>query len=679
MIRVERQLPPKFFLQQSVKNEVEYLLKFSREEAEIRRNSRGFKSRSKDYKIQKFRKELLYRLKEKLATDFNFKCAYCENRTEGELEHFRPISSARGLKGDFSFEHYWWLQYEWNNLYHACTTCNRNKASWFPVKGKRVELITPYENLSKEKALLIDPCNDYPEDHFAYEESGEIVALTENAKITIDILKLNRPQLIRLRRQVINEQLKHLKNIKNPKSEIRKLENNNENLDFLGARRFVTKKWLNKTQKKISKRRLSFSQVEVMNSYITEIEIKNFKKIRNLKFQISDKAAEKGEAPWLVFLGENGVGKSSILQAIAMTLSDPKYFSKFINKRSILNNKSESGNVLLKTDDEPGILKISLSKKPEAIISTYKKVPNYVIGFGATRIYKQKNLKSEEQRKFIRIGNLLDHTIAIINPEDWLLNLPPKIFSNAGAIIIKALAFGKGWKIHKKRGKIYITKGSLTQSLDSLSDGYKSAISLIVNIMAALRKSTSGFDDISGIVLIDEIELHLHPKWKLKFIKSFRAAFPKIQVFATTHDPLCLKGLYDREIVLIKETKRGGINCISELPSIEGLKAEQILTSEYFGLSSTIDPEDEEEFNRYYFLLGKVNLKEDERQELEGLQIKVLSKRQIGDSLRDELTMFAADEVIAREYLTGKILQRDRLKQATVDVLSNLLSKRKSK
>ncbi len=672
MIRIERKPPPEIFLNSSFQKEVDILLKIAREEAEVRRLNKVYRTKIGGPKIQQLRNEILRALKNKLAVDFNYKCAYCESRTEGELEHFRPKSSARGLNGEFSFEHYWWLEFEWRNLYHVCTTCNRNKASWFPVEGKRVKIGTHYDELLKEEYLLIDPCNDFPEKHFTYDKSGHILPLSERGKITIDILKLNRPHLLRARKVILEEQRKVLRTSNNSSNLLREIYDKNSQLDYLGLRRYLVN---NRHNKKVNTtRNIRFSKYGVMNSYVSSFEIKNFKRIKNLKLTVSDNAAKQNKAPWTVFLGENGVGKSSMLQAISLALSDENYINTLASGNSIINNSAKTGFVIVNTDDEFGQLKINFKKTSSKIESNFKSVPNYVIGFGSTRIFRQKNLKSEENRKFIKIGNLFDHTVGISNPEQWLLGLTKELFVNAGAILLKALGFGRGWRIHRKQNQIFISKGSRAHNLETLSDGYKSAIAVIVNIMAALRKSTSGFDEISGIVLIDELELHLHPTWKLKYVKSFRLAFPKIQVFATTHDPLCLKGLYDGEIVLIKANKSGGIKCITELPSIEGLKAEQILTSEFFGLNSTIDPEDEQDFNVYYDLLSKTKLSEVQTNRLQDLQIKIISKRQIGDSLRDELAMFAADEVIAKQYLTGKLLERDKLKKATVDVLTTLLN-----
>src|SRR5687767_2055063 len=66
------------------------------------------------------------------------KCAYCESPIKegnASLDRFRPKAGAMDLEGAFSTEHYWWLAYQWENLYPACLKCNKFKGPKFPVKG----------------------------------------------------------------------------------------------------------------------------------------------------------------------------------------------------------------------------------------------------------------------------------------------------------------------------------------------------------------------------------------------------------------------------------------------------------------------------------------------------------------------------------------------------------------
>src|SRR5690606_31882215 len=111
------------------------------------------------------------------------KCAYCESKLDvfspSYIDNFRPKRGARGFeKNEFYDDHYWWLVYEWENLYLSCPECNKNKGSWFPIAGELVEANTFGENLNKEKPLLIDPCFDKPSEHLLFLDTGEVEPLT---------------------------------------------------------------------------------------------------------------------------------------------------------------------------------------------------------------------------------------------------------------------------------------------------------------------------------------------------------------------------------------------------------------------------------------------------------------------------------------------------------------------
>ena len=82
-------------------------------------------------------------VKDALSTLFSSKCAFCESEVSAvaplDVHHFRPRQQAVDPRnGEVSRRHYWWLAYEWENLYPACVDCNRHAGARFPVNGKRV-------------------------------------------------------------------------------------------------------------------------------------------------------------------------------------------------------------------------------------------------------------------------------------------------------------------------------------------------------------------------------------------------------------------------------------------------------------------------------------------------------------------------------------------------------------
>ncbi|MNG04327.1 hypothetical protein D3C84_874510 [compost metagenome] len=91
-------------------------------------------------------------------------------------------------------------------------------------------------------------------------------------------------------------------------------------------------------------------------------------------------------------------------------------------------------------------------------------------------------------------------------------------------------------------------------------------------------------------MLVDEIENHLHPRWKMRVMSALRESFPRVQFIASTHDPLCLRGMFEGEVQVLYRDRDGHLQRVEQLPNVASLRIEQILTSDYFGLATTEDP-----------------------------------------------------------------------------------------
>jgi hypothetical protein len=150
-----------------------------------------------------------------------------------------------------------------------------------------------------------------------------------------------------------------------------------------------------------------------------------------------------------------------------------------------------------------------------------------------------------------------------------------------------------------------------------------------------------------GIVLIDELESHLHPSWKMQIVSSLRRCFPRVQFFVTTHDPLCLRGLEAGEVVLVRRNRRGDSFAVTDLPSVKGMRVDQLLTSEHFGLNSTLEPDVERDFHTYYELLATRHRTPTQNEQLRVLKEKLARESVLGASPRDMMILNAADEYIA--------------------------------
>lgn len=97
-----------------------------------------------------------------------------------------------------------------------------------------------------------------------------------------------------------------------------------------------------------------------------------------------------------------------------------------------------------------------------------------------------------------------------------------------------------------------------------LSDGYRNVIGMVADIafrMAVLNPflEENAAEETPGIVLIDELDLHLHPKWQRNIVDDLKKAFPKIQFIATTHSPFIIQSLEQGELRVLDEEIKGGL------------------------------------------------------------------------------------------------------------------------
>lgn len=138
--------------------------------------------------------------------------------------------------------------------------------------------------------------------------------------------------------------------------------------------------------------------------------------------------------------------------------------------------------------------------------------------------------------------------------------------------------------------------------LSQMSDGYKNTISLIADIayrMAILNPQlgTNVLNDTDGVVLIDEIDLHLHPEWQHRILSDLQDIFPKIQFIVTTHAPTVISSVKSENLVILKDYEILGAGV-----EIYGNDVNSILKS-IMGVSDR-NPAVAELFDRFYMLLN---------------------------------------------------------------------------
>ena len=109
---------------------------------------------------------------------------------------------------------------------------------------------------------------------------------------------------------------------------------------------------------------------------------------------------------------------------------------------------------------------------------------------------------------------------------------------------------------------ITYTENGKTMLVNYLSAGYQSLLWMLMEIsfrIALLNPEMSDYSQAEGIVLIDEIDMHLHPRWQWKILDALHSSFPKVQFIAATHSPIIISSFRDAKLLSI------GQNGVEEL------------------------------------------------------------------------------------------------------------------
>ena len=124
----------------------------------------------------------------------------------------------------------------------------------------------------------------------------------------------------------------------------------------------------------------------------------------------------------------------------------------------------------------------------------------------------------------------------------------------------------------------------------ALSDGYRAFIGWIGDLLyhvCMTCPSGKKLRDNEGIVMIDEVDLHIHPQWQMELLPRLARQLPRIQFIVTSHSPLLVGSLERRNIVIARQRWNGSSDLKRAEVDVSRLDADQILLTALFGLDST--------------------------------------------------------------------------------------------
>ncbi|MCP9752997.1 AAA family ATPase [Ferruginibacter sp. HRS2-29] len=716
MIRINRKEAPSFFFSERVMKARGEILKHLENQA---RQQRLF-----------FDVTLLQSIERDLAHTFNYKCAYCESKLEmsgnGDISHFRPKGGARGLKKEeYAPLHYSWLAYSWENLVLSCTTCNEKyKRDYFPLSDEKDRCMIGATGslLNNEGALLIDPCLDNPEEHLEFdEESGFVRELTKKGKVTIEILGLNRSDLVEKRMQAAKHFLERLQSFRQEAGYrfmvndptrllgyVNELFSDSPPQEYSAVLRVTFNSWHeingdiwksvhsadtfdsgNIDFKKSVNPLKHFPEISTITEQLKEIkrfsirsiEIENFKSIEKLSLEVMEHDSSGEKESWLLLLGDNGIGKSSILQAITLALAGAKKLEEMhLEAEDYLKRGETSGKVIVRSDQDN---EIGLYFDANGFTSSIAEPPAFILAYGSTRLLPKGNIKEQEQKGlYLNIDNLFDYSIALTDPGKWMSGVDPVEFNER---VIPAfydvLALKGEDRIYLDQGNIKIKQYGDDHELENSSDGYKAVVAMVADMMKTLSADSASYHNSYGIVLIDEIGTHLHPRWRLKIVNALRKAFPKLQFIVTTHEPLCLRGLAHGEVNVLMRDAQNQVRVLNKsvLPDHSLMRIEELLTSDLFGLINVMDEATEKKYEEYYALLSKTE--EDKTEEdkimIDDFSASLAEKELLGTSPVVQGMFKLFNQEYAQKLRDEGFKTKADLKEETIKTVQNMVQNKK--
>jgi len=286
---------------------------------------------------------------------------------------------------------------------------------------------------------------------------------------------------------------------------------------------------------------------EIESCFIDKIKINNFYSIKH-EIELSDLKSKK----FIFLLGENGSGKTILLKSILICLK--KYF---INTKTSKDLTGFIDDILNEEVNKDFFLSATAYQDINKNTTDEFNILNQIYlknlyAYGTNRHRISQTTKGEPYG-FL---TLFKDDQFLINIEEWIKDIERKelkkvqtITVNQVQTILKELLELDNLQIKikdEKESKVIFEVNKIDFSLTQLSEGYRSVISFVIDLIARLAENNStifNIQDFKAIVLIDELDMFLHPTWEKNICVKLNKWFPEIQFFITTHSPILVDGI----------------------------------------------------------------------------------------------------------------------------------------
>lgn len=426
--------------------------------------------------------------------------------------------------------------------------------------------------------------------------------------------------------------------------------------------------------------------------YLRRLKVRNLKLLRDVDISFE----RNGEMrPWTVFVAENGLCKTALLQAIAMAASGPTLASELADVASLPDRRHPKEQTRIEAEFSLGRENHRLREYPgfnkhparpptiECELTTqhgwreFKGVSHYggkdpqwpsdmavdplrearreqlpywfIAGYGVDRslpppggegradLYsdpiKRRLENLFDQRKLTATGfsDLLEQELAhAYNHALIKVLLADKLLPRITAVQMRHPS-QKVRSLQELREShlFYFEQGRESLSIPTtwLSRGYQSTIAWIADLIGHfLLEAGTAVDPrrMEGLVLIDELDLHLHPTWQAALIPALKQVFPKLQFIGTTHSAMLLPGLVQDEVLLLKQDAEGNV-VVEPAPESPALMTGSEIFESFFGIHHLYPDTLGQDLQRFGYLASNPYRSDAEEREM-GQVLKRLKK-----------------------------------------------------
>ncbi|MFT7035373.1 MAG: putative ATPase [Cyclobacteriaceae bacterium] len=335
---------------------------------------------------------------------------------------------------------------------------------------------------------------------------------------------------------------------------------------------------------------------------VRSINFYDFGTLRNLNIDFDQK-----DNQWVFFTGENGSGKTSLLRAIAIVLGkkkptksewknySPNFDLKLVDRDRVYDHgKLESNDMnvpFVQSLAMYGPFRLEVVTNRIGVRSFYEKL---LLNNSFDSLFKSgtRLLSIDRQLKFWSTGNI---------NERELLNKRSYYIKTVFTEVIPELVDVRLSQINEG-GTKYVFRNSKNEKEHSskwnqLSSGYKSSLAMLGDILIRLYNQQPDVLDISelrGVVIIDEIDLHLHPNAQRQLVTNLSKTFPKVQFLVSTHSPIPILGAPKKSLIFnVKWDGEGVIVDRLDKIDFQNMLPNVMLTSPIFGMDK-LTPESNE-------------------------------------------------------------------------------------